>query len=171
MIQEWNCTLAKICDHKEECKNVLQATQLKTFPRVNLFCVTAMLFFLNFPQVHVEFFPLQATGRLRQRWSLSRAAVKVFITAELEPSPLTPPDFTLAALPYLPRALPPLASAPCPSLWSCLAWLSTSPVWPAATSHPSPPHAPCPLPPALPFFTPCSGGSGRRPTETRNTEC
>lgn len=171
MIQEWNCTLAKLCDHKEECKNVLQATQLKKFPRVNLFYVTATLLFLNFPQVHVEFFPLQATGRLRQRWSLSRGAVKVFITAELEPSPLTPPDFTLAALPYLPRALPPLASAPCSSLWSCLAWLSTSPVWPAATSHPSPPHAPCPPPPALPFFTPWSGGSGRRPTETRNTEC
>lgn len=71
------------------------------------------------------------------------AAGKVFITAELEPSPLTPADFTLAALPYLPRALPPLASAPCPSLWSCLAWLSTSPVcWPAATSLPSLPRAP-----------------------------
>lgn len=104
------------------------------------FFLTTILLFFKFPQVPVEFFRLQAAGRLRRRWSLS--AVKVFISAELEPSPLTAPDFTLAALPYLPRALPPLASAPCPSLWSCLAWLSTSPVWPAATSHPSPPCAP-----------------------------
>lgn len=35
-------------------------------------------------------------------------------------------------------------SAPCLSLWSCLPWLSASPVWPSATSSPS-------LPPPLPL--------------------
>lgn len=76
--------------------------------------------------------------------------VTVFVTfscrwssaIELEHSYLTPPDFTVAAS-SPPMSSPPSPSAPCLSLWSCLSWLSTSPVWPSATSLPS---LPLPLP-------------------------
>lgn len=108
-------------------------------------------FFFFFPSVFCEFHTV--TGRFRQR----RVELKsdrihfVFITSShrifrwtwtqfphtawfhggsLEPS---------SSSPVLP--LPP--SAPCLSLWSCLPWLSASPVWPSATSLPS-------LPPPLP---------------------
>lgn len=96
------------------------------------------------------------TGRFRQAEggvSQDIDTVQVFITSscrrrfaiELEPSSLTLPDFTVAAssLPVPPPSSPPLPSAPCLSLWSCLPWLSTSPVWPSATSLPS---LPLPLP-------------------------
>ncbi|CAK6949290.1 unnamed protein product [Scomber scombrus] len=94
---------------------------------------------------------------------------------ELEPSSLTPPDFTVAA------TSPP---APPPSSHPTLSPVNTMPVFVKlssltfriprlALSNLSSISAPPPTPPfpMQPFFTSGLGGSRRRPMGTRNTEC